>query len=105
MNSAPYTPRLAAMEGVGSVDSNYGGAAAAVAGAKGRLRCLADIMEAKVRSSADRSFGGGGCRSGNGEIDITEVTGVSAAPESSTWAMMATGFAALGLAGLRRRKA
>jgi hypothetical protein len=42
----------------------------------------------------------------DGEIDITEIFGgASAVPEPSTWVTMATGFAALGLAGLRRRKA
>ena len=46
-----------------------------------------------------------GIRAGNGEIDITEFFGgAPAGPEPSTWAMMATGFAALGLAGLRRRR-
>jgi hypothetical protein len=45
-----------------------------------------------------------GVRSGNGEIDITEVAGGPAVPEPSTWAMMAAGFAALGLTGLRRRR-
>jgi hypothetical protein len=44
-------------------------------------------------------------RTGDGEVIITELseTGAPAVPEPSTWAMMATGFAALGLAGLRRR--
>jgi hypothetical protein len=40
----------------------------------------------------------------NGEVDITEVAGAPAVPEPSTWVTMATGFAALGLAGLRRRR-
>jgi hypothetical protein len=61
------------------------------------------------------SFDGGtkpllapGFRVGDGEVDITEIAGAGApVPEPSTWAMMATGFAALGLAALslRRRKA
>jgi hypothetical protein len=45
-----------------------------------------------------------GVRSGNGEIEITELVGVTQVPEPSTWAMMATGFTALGLAGMRRRR-
>ena len=45
----------------------------------------------------------GGARTGDGEVVITEITGSPAVPEPSTWAMMAAGFAALGLAGFRRR--
>jgi hypothetical protein len=50
----------------------------------------------------------GGVREGNGEVTITLLEGGSLppVPEPSTWAMTATGFAALGLTGLfRRRKA
>jgi hypothetical protein len=36
---------------------------------------------------------------------FTNSTSVSAIPETSTWAMMALGFATLGFAGFRRRKA
>jgi PEP-CTERM motif len=43
-------------------------------------------------------------QTGNGEVDITELAGAPAVPEPSTCAMMAAGFAALGLAGLRRRR-
>ena len=49
----------------------------------------------------------GGVRAGNGEVDIIRLVGGGApapVPEPSTWALMATGFAALGLAGLRRRR-
>jgi PEP-CTERM motif len=60
-------------------------------------------------------FGGGGggtspilvgdYRIGNGEVQITEISGVGApVPEPSTWAIMATGFAVFGLVGLRRRR-
>jgi hypothetical protein len=43
---------------------------------------------------------------GDGRVYITELSaaGAPAVPEPSTWAMMATSFAALGLAGLRRRR-
>jgi hypothetical protein len=41
---------------------------------------------------------------GNGEVTITLLEEGPAVPEPSTWAMMAAGFAALGLAGLRRRR-
>jgi hypothetical protein len=43
-------------------------------------------------------------RAGNGGVYITLFSGSGAVPEPSTWAMMAAGFAALGLVGLRRRR-
>jgi hypothetical protein len=48
----------------------------------------------------------GNIHPGNGEVLITEMggSGASPVPEPSTWVTMATGFAALGLAGLRRRR-
>jgi hypothetical protein len=48
----------------------------------------------------------GNIHAGNGEVLITEMggSGASPVPEPSTWVTMATGFAALGLAGLRRRR-
>ena len=48
----------------------------------------------------------GGVMEGNGEVTITMLEGgpLPPVPEPSTWAMMATGFAALGLLGLRRRR-
>ena len=48
----------------------------------------------------------GNIHPGNGEVLITEMggSGASPVPEPSTWVKMATGFAALGLAGLRRRR-
>jgi hypothetical protein len=48
----------------------------------------------------------GNIHAGNGEVLITEIggSGGPAVPEPSTWMTMATGFAALGLAGLRRRR-
>lgn len=48
----------------------------------------------------------GNISAGNGEVLITEIGGAGAptVPEFMTWAMMATGFAALGLADLRRRR-
>ena len=46
-----------------------------------------------------------GVRSGDGYVTIDLVSSPSpAVPEASTWAMMATGFGALGLAGLRRAR-
>ena len=77
---------------------------------------------AETPGGIDNYFGGGGggggsfdggtnaffegnIHAGNGEVDITEVAGSApAVPEPSTWATMATGFAALGLVGLRRRR-
>jgi hypothetical protein len=50
----------------------------------------------------------GGVHEGGGEVMITLLEGgpLPAVPEPSTWVMIATGFAALGFAGLfRRRKA
>ncbi|HZZ22860.1 MAG TPA: PEP-CTERM sorting domain-containing protein [Roseiarcus sp.] len=44
-------------------------------------------------------------RAGDGAVIITELSALGApVPEPSTWAMMAAGFAALGLIGLRRRR-
>jgi hypothetical protein len=48
----------------------------------------------------------GGVNSGNGSISINMISPITVVPESSTWAMMLTGFACLGwLAHTRRRKA
>ncbi|WP_147262983.1 hypothetical protein [Roseiarcus fermentans] len=41
-----------------------------------------------------------GAQSGDGQVVITSMA--TSAPELSTWALMATGFASLGLAGLGR---
>ena len=41
---------------------------------------------------------------GDGEIEINALFSAPAVPEPSTWVTMATGFAALGLVGLRRRR-
>jgi hypothetical protein len=48
----------------------------------------------------------GNINGGNGQVVILDIDGAGAppVPEPSTWAMMAAGFAALGLAGLRRRR-
>jgi hypothetical protein len=37
--------------------------------------------------------------------DFNLTLGATAVPEASTWAMMLTGFAGLGYAGYRRRRA
>jgi hypothetical protein len=41
----------------------------------------------------------------NAPQGLTDTLRITAVPESSTWAMMLVGFAALGLAGYRRNKA
>ena len=48
----------------------------------------------------------GNSQAGNGEVLIDELPGAGApaVPEPATWVTMATGFAALGLIGLRRRR-
>jgi hypothetical protein len=113
MNSAPYTPRPAAREG------DRGGSRLTPHATGGQ----GDFFATVGGSGRDIYAGGGGgggsfdggrnqflegnIRAGDGEVLITEIGGAGAppVPEPSTRVTMATGLAALGLAGLRRRKA